>query len=435
MKSAVLTILVIILFIIALFIGNFALFAQPDDSGAKTTVNHLLKKENGTYMDVIHVTVRGGTEEEIGYELGKAGIDEFDSFLLPFADIKYGEEKEQYIKSYDDVLYERMLGIKKAYQLSEDDYSYDASFPIYISLYPSCSALYFPPSSTKDGHAIVGRNMEWDYTPDLDAFTGIEDGNFEDTIVSEMGTLVHVVEIYPDEGYASLVLGTMDLLNGIVDGINEKGLYVASLQDGDTYNDPLDDLAGSTSTGLNFMQVLRSILEHCATVDEAKKQLSETEVFMPYMGQHFLICDDSGDATIVEFDNETRDIIFIDYQDTPVPITNYAIHLRPDISLCQPENPDDPHDDYLRSAKLHNYISGHEGDFTTDDAWAALKQVEANADAGNKTVDRLLWRVVTDLTNRTMTVKYFLKDGPINNQTLKTRDLIMSEPFTFSLER
>ncbi|MBP2132208.1 hypothetical protein J2128_000129 [Methanomicrobium sp. W14] len=277
--------------------------------------------------------------------------------------------------------------------------------------------------------------MEWDYNPGLDPFTGIDDGNFEDTIVEEMGTLVHVVEIYPDEGYATLVLGTMDLLNGVVDGINEKGLYVATLQDGDTYNDPFSDLAGSTSTGLNFMQVLRSVLEHCATVYEAKQKLSETEIFIPYMGQHFLICDDSGDATIVEFDNETREMIFIDYRDTPVPLTNYAVHLSPDVSVCEPENPDDPHDDYLRSAKLHDYISGHEGEFTEDDAWGEMKEVEANVDAGNETVDRLLWRVLTDLTNRTMTVKFFMKDGPINNQTLKTRDLVLSKPFTFSLER
>ncbi|MBN1167097.1 MAG: hypothetical protein JXA44_08195 [Methanospirillaceae archaeon] len=53
-----------------------------------------------------------------------------------------------------------------------------------------------------------------------------------------MVSLNPVIGIYPEEGYATLVIGTTDLLNGVVDGINEKGRYVAFLQDGDTFNDP-----------------------------------------------------------------------------------------------------------------------------------------------------------------------------------------------------
>jgi hypothetical protein len=71
-----------------------------------------------------------------------------------------------------------------------------------------------------------------------------------------------------------------------------------------------------------------------------------------------------------------------------------------------------------------------------------MEMVEANADlspeeilAGENETDRLLWTVVTDLTDRSMTVKFFLKDGPINNETYRTHDLVLSKPFTFTPER
>jgi hypothetical protein len=257
-----------------------------------------------------------------------------------------------------------------------------------------------------------------------------------------MGTLIYVVEIYPADGYATLAIGTVDLTSGVIDGINEKGLYAALLQDGDTYNDPISDLAGVTSTRLNFMQLLRSILEHCATVEEAKQKISETQISMPFMGQHFFICDDSGDAVIAEYDNVTKQAVFTDYKDIHVTLNDYAVYLHPDITAFVPENPDDPHDDYLRSAKLHHYISVHKGAFTADNAWKAMKEVEANSDGSSEGVlsgaddtVRLLWTVVTDLTDRSMAVKFFLKDGPVINETYNAHELVLSEPFTFRLER
>ena len=454
MKRTGFVLVAALILVVILLIAGFAQIYSIYDSGPQTTTEVLLNQENGTYMKVIHFVVRGGKEEEIGYELGKVGIEEFNSTLLPFDDPVYGEEKEQYIKGYDEDLYGRVQGVKQAYQLGEDDYGYDASFPLYVGGIPLCSAIYFPPVSTEDSHAIAGRNMDWYYNSDHDEFTDvtdlslftnntdINDEKFDELLADKIGTLAHVAEIYPDEGYATLVVGTMDLLTGVVDGLNEKGLYVASLQDGDTYTDAFSDLAGFTTTRLNYMQVLGSILEHCANVEEAKQWLAESQVIMPFMGVHFLICDDSGAATIAEYDNESRELIFTDYQDTAVPLTNYAVYLKPDISQYPPENPNNAHDDYLRSAKLHDYISDHEGAFTTDDAWDAMEMVEANADlspeevlAGENETDRLLWTVVTDLTDRSMTVKFFLKDGPINNETYRTHDLVLSEPFTFKLER
>lgn len=226
------------------------------------------------------MVIRGGTNEEIGYEIGQIGIEDFDSFLVPFDELIYGKSKDVYIRDFDPVLYDRMKGIREAYDISSNDYTFDTSFPLYIMRFPLCSAVYFPPSTTENGHAISGRNMDWSYDPNQDDFIDIEgadveelltddSGEIESYITDKMGTMSHVLEIYPDDGYATLVIGTSDLLNGVVDGINEKGLAVASLQDGDSFNDPITSLAGGKTTGLNCLQVLRTILEHCASVEEA----------------------------------------------------------------------------------------------------------------------------------------------------------------------
>jgi len=415
-----------------------------------TTYERLISPDDGNYLEVSHVIIRGGTNEEIGYEIGRIGREDLDSILVPFDEPIYGKAKEEYIKETDPVLFERMKGIGKAYNLSDDDYNFDTSFPLYILRFPLCSAIYFPPSSTENGHAIAGRNMDWSYNPETGDFIDIEgedvdelltdtSGSIEQFIADKMGTMCDVIEIYPDDGYATLVIGTSDLLNGVVDGINEKGLAVASLQDGDTYNDPLTSLAGGKSTGLNGLQVLRTILEHCADVDEAKERLLTSKISMPYMGQHFLIYDESGNATIAEFDNTSREVIFTDYEDTPVVLTNYAVHLNPDVSKLSPTNPDDPHDDYLRSIKLHNYIDTHDGKFNATDAWVSMAEVQAASDGISEGVltggVRLLWTVVTDLTDKTMTVKFFLKDGPITDNKTRTHELNLSEPYTFKLER
>lgn len=160
---------------------------------------------------------------------------------------------------------------------------------------------------------------------------------------------------------------------------------------------------------------------------------------MPFIGQHFLIYDESGDITIAEFDNTSREIIFTDYEDRPVKLTNYAVHLRPNGSELTPENPNDPHDDYLRSIELHNYIDTHEGKYNTTNAWKAMAEVQAASDGTSEGVltggVRLLWTVVTDLTDKTMTVKFFLNDGPVIDEKTRTHELNLSEPFTFRLEK
>ncbi len=423
-----------------LLLGLLISLVTAVNASTNSTYEVLIQKGNDSCIEVDHIVIWGGTDEEIGYEIGRIGIDEFNAILIPFDDPIYGKAKEEYIRLHDPVMYERIIGIKRAYGLDRDDYSFDPSLLFYMLISSLCSAVYLPPSSTEDGHAIGGKNLEWNIDFESDALVDIAAGNYEGFLSERIRDCICVVEIYPDDGYATLAIGGLDLENGVFDGINEMGLAVSALQDGDTYTDPITSLAGGTTSGLNFLQMLRSILENCATVEEAKLRILTNRISMPFIGQHFLVYDRSGNATVIEFDNTSREAIFTDFSNAPVPMTNYAVHLRPDWTILVPENPLDPHDDFLRMRKLHGYIDAHAGPFNETDVWAMMALVEANANASaegvlTKGTIRVVYSVVSDLDELTMTARFYLRDGPVRDPVMGTNELIFSEPFTFRLER
>lgn len=84
------------------------------------------------------------------------------------------------------------------------------------------------------------------------------------------------------------------------DGMNEKGLFIgiAMVRSVDVPSDP----AKETLTGV---QMVRRILDTCATVKEAGELVSQYNVdFFPGPHLHFLIADGAGDSLIVEFTAE-----------------------------------------------------------------------------------------------------------------------------------
>ena len=409
------------------------------DTKTKTTHEVLIPPGNGNSTEADHIVLRGGSQQEIGYALGRIAIEKYGATLIPYEDPIYGKAKEDYIRLHDPGMYQRIQGIKQAYGLKEDDYSLDASSLIYIFSFPSCSAIYFPPNSTQNSHAYSGKDLEWIYNPQLNEFNVAIFNNIKVLMINRVRNRINVVEMYPDNGYATLWIGSSDLANGAFDGINEKGLSVTVLQDPDTYIDPGTLVAGGTSGGLNFLQLVRSVLGNSASVEEAKDCIIENRVSMPFMGAHFLISDPSGNATIVEFDNVSRKVHFTDYHNVPVPLTNYAIYLTPDYTNLKITDPSDIGDDYYRMHKLHGYIDTHAGLFNETDVWTTMKMVEANAHTSAEGIltgatMRLVYTDVADLNEKTMTVRFYLRDGPISDPAWGTHVLVMSEPFTFQLK-
>jgi predicted choloylglycine hydrolase len=135
-----------------------------------------------------------------------------------------------------------------------------------------CSHMIALPSITENGHVLVGRNYDFgDRMDDLRLVTTAIQGQY-----------THI-------GFSTLFFGRQD-------GMNEKGLSVTmsvggmpvSVQPG--FRPPIQD-------GLSFWALGRTLLEHCASVDEAVALISE---FPSCDNPIFLVADASGAAVRAE---------------------------------------------------------------------------------------------------------------------------------------
>jgi hypothetical protein len=153
---------------------------------------------------------------------------------------------------------------------------------------------------------FFGRNFDWDYSPALLLFYYPSDGFASVSMVD--------LTYFLDEDTLSKDLTRQPLENLIYlldtptlpfDGMNEKGVTIgmAAVPDGKMTSDPAKETIGS-------IQVIREILDHAASVDEAVVIFNRYNIDMgggPPI--HYLITDASGSAVLVEFSAGKMEIL------------------------------------------------------------------------------------------------------------------------------
>ena len=217
----------------------------------------------------------------------------------------------------------RMEGIAEHFGLDPDDLSVSYDWLGTYDLPAGCSVAFYPGTSTKDGHGILSRNFDFP-TATFSQIVGKAPCPSERPLASDPW----VIELHPDDGYASIVVGIMDL-GGAMDGINEAGLSVALLADNET---PDPEPTGRPRVGLAEQQVVRYLLDTCATVDEAKQALLMAKHYYFFTPCHFLVADRSGEAFVWEHSprRNTEAIIDADHMDGRLVCTNHLLHRWPD---------------------------------------------------------------------------------------------------------
>jgi len=412
--------------------GTGALAKNADPTIVTNEV--LVAKEPDTYLEVRHIVLRG-TNEEIGKALGEIaqewlGINELGTYAGPI----YAEARRQYMEKNYPILFERMKGVAKSYGLSPTDNTCVTSGLYYdISIAPAgCSALFFPAGSTTNGHNLLGHNVDF-HTATMREMMGLERIEGDHNLYSRD----FVLELYPDKGYPSIVVGALDLLNGFQGGMNSEGLIVALLEDDlgtpSTDVNPLGDDVG----GLNMLQLDRLILETCATVEEAKVVILNNKLVAGFLPGHLQICDRSGKAFIFDISPNDFSYHFTENNGQPQVITNHSIFLHPDISNFPPYSPKGTYNTFYRYVKLDDYVKGHQGKFSPADVKEAMSLVYAHTtDIAERSVGplphRTLWTMLYDIDERSVEVVFYLKDGPTDPAT-GDPSLVFTEPFRFKL--
>ncbi len=174
----------------------------------------------------------------------------------------------------------------------------------------ACSSIVAENATEGTSGYIYGRNFDWDPGNSLIVHTKPDSG-YEAVSTCYLLFLTEKADWTPQNNVEKDAIA----LGGIyvpMDGMNEKGLYIANLNDS-TYA-VIPSNPDSTKKDVQTTVAIRYILDKCATVDEAVTFLKTVNMYSVYAVEesaskkphayHFAIADNSGKSVVAEWVDE-----------------------------------------------------------------------------------------------------------------------------------
>ncbi|MDQ4089090.1 MAG: carcinine hydrolase/isopenicillin-N N-acyltransferase family protein, partial [Actinomycetota bacterium] len=238
-------------------------------------------------MEVGHLVLRG-TNREIGRSLAELARDRHGVGPAVGGDPLVTRARRRWYRREWPAHFERMRGVADVHGVDVDDDSVELGLLAYLGApAPACSVAWLPESRT------LSRNYDFP-TGTLTEILGGEAQPGE----LPMTARPYVIETHPsDGGPACLFLCAYELLGGCIDGVNSEGLVVALLADDETTD---RDPTLAPAVGLNEIQLLRFVLETCASTAEAREALLAAKQHYMFLPCHFLVADATGDSFVWE---------------------------------------------------------------------------------------------------------------------------------------
>jgi len=395
-----------------------------------------------------------GTQEEMGYELAKVAQRDYGvKSLAKYTNVIYGEAHKEYVEMHFPNLARTRKGVLKAFGLEEDDSEHDATqVPYDITAMPTgddaaninfCSFVNLPIEKS-GGSVITSRNLDFFAINIYKGFSGKpnEEGEYNCYARSL------VMEKRPtDGGYKSLLVGGTEALYPYLDGMNEKGLYFTVLSDPWAVGKQCSMPSGGDMNGICMLVLGPLLLEKCATVKEAKKEILKNRVLERLFTIHMVLVDATGDSCIFEIDAKTQHYVFVDRKpNEPLFCTNHPVSSYPDPSTYREFEPEAEHNTFHRMNMLHDMYNNKQetftnkgaGPLTKEDAIAMTDSVhcafvdDKKAEAGYK--ERTLWNTTADLTKKEFYISFYVRDiGPRPGTSNQMEDL-MTKRYTIGFD-
>jgi hypothetical protein len=354
------------------------------------------------FMEVRHLVLKG-SNEAIGRTLGEIARERHHVSLLPGHDPLRVRAQRRYFEKNFPILFERMRGVAGAYGKRLEDDAWNFSWLDYGRLNAGCSVIHFPPSLTADGTSVVSR--------DYDFSTGTMMGTRPAPGELAATARPYVLEIYPDQGYASLAICSYDMLSGVLDGINSEGLTVAILADDELTQKFKMEQAGPTPVGLGSLQAVRLLLDTCATVEEAKEALLLNKQAYEFLSVHYLVADRHGKSFVWEYSQAHNREYILENPSRPLITTNFSLHRHledgklPTAKGAEKVCP--------RYCLLSDRLNGHEGKLSMDFIKETHKKVDAAFPGPpGRAPNRTLWHALYFPEQRKVQVNFYLRDEP-----------------------
>ena len=287
------------------------------------------------HVHVRHLVLRG-TNFEIGRALAEVGIQRHgrsaDRHLR--SDPRYVRARRAYIRQAYPIHTERMRGVAAAFGLDPEDGRYDFSLLMIgvdmpqLAMMPplGCSVVYYPPSATAQGSAYLSRNFDFSTGTVADVLGMPPTADMEPMVRHP-----YILELHPtDGGYASIAIQAYDLLSGTLDGMNEAGLVVSIMADEEAMAQIYELHPGAPrAVGLHELQVMRYLLDTCATAAEAQQALLHLNQYYQLVPCHYIVGDRHGSSFVFEHSTGRNVQHIIDGNAQPQAVTNFQLHRHP----------------------------------------------------------------------------------------------------------
>ncbi len=244
-------------------------------------------------------------------------------------------------------------------------------------------------ASTPSGDKIFGRNYDYMDSPGMTVWTHPKDGYASVSTVS-LYFFGYSGSFLPEDLLTSLLTLLAPYIP--VDGMNEKGLSIGVLE-----LETPETFQQTEKKDITTTAVIRHVLDHAATVDEAVAIFNEFDMH-DFLGvgctYHYQISDANGDTAIVEYANGETTVLRPDETGTLV-ATNFWLSEGV-------EDPDGAGQDRYETAKSilsqKNYV------VTESEAMGILDATHIENEDLHGFICSTLWSVVFNNTDRTFDV-------------------------------
>lgn len=384
----------------------------------------IILNEGASFMTVRHQLL-DGSNREIGSAL--AGIARsrhgLSKTALSLNPPTVNLESRRYFEKHYPILIERSRGVADVLDVEPDDERFDCTAIPYNQSMPAsagCSTVYFPSSKTRSGHSCISRNFDFPKCT-LPEMMGMELSESDYRHMRPLMADPYIIEMHPsDGGYSSIAMHSFELLSGVLDGMNSRGLMVVlhgnEIAIGSGQYEP-----ESQGIGLFELQSMRLILDTCATAGEARDTLLANRHYFVMMPCIYLVADRNGNSFVFEPGLGGSEPRVTDTKNVPFVLTNHPLSSYPSIDAFSEKSSmlDSGTSSFERYRELACLLRESAAPYSVDDmkrinssvaVSRIISHLPGNARASvaaSKGLGRTLWHALYDALDLTLNIKFY----------------------------
>ena len=278
--------------------------------------------KEGEFCTFRHLVLRG-TQEAIGAALADVAARNHGVAPKASADVIMTRARRRWRQMCYPQLAARTRGAAAHFGVDPEDDSVDSSALEFGFGASGCSIAWIPPDRAAGHDGLLSRNFDFTTQTMAELLGGPSvPGD------APMAAYPYVIESYPSDGHATLLMCLFDLASGGFDGINDAGLVVALAADDQSGG---AEPSFTPQAGLAEHEICRFLLETCATVDDAIEALRLARQYYLFVPCHYLIADPSGRSLVWEHGVSYNDEHVVWSDQTQI-ITNHLAWNHPSIA-------------------------------------------------------------------------------------------------------